>query len=102
VASRWSKTDKRHATTGIVPSQFVPREIAEGDELHFGASTRRYTLKRRPSSSNDRSRKRSVSWPDEADAAGELPCCRLRMVQCARCTCIEGSVPKLIASSDRK
>ena len=52
--------------------QFVPREIAEGDELHFGASTRRYTLKRRPSSSNDRSRKRSVSWPDEADAAGEL------------------------------
>jgi hypothetical protein len=52
--------------------QYVPRDLREGDELHFGASTRRYTLKRRPSSNDDRSRKRSVSWPDEADAAGVL------------------------------
>lgn len=39
--------------------------------MRFGASTRQYTLKRRHgSSSGDRGRKRSVSWPDETDAAG--------------------------------
>ena len=70
--------------------QFVPRNVAEGDEMHFGASTRRYTLKRRPTSGNERiSKKRSVSWPDEADAAGALCCCPSHMVQCAWCMCTE-------------
>lgn len=51
--------------------QYTPRDLAEGEELRFGASTRRYTLQRRPGSGgSERSRKRSVSWPDEADDAG--------------------------------
>ncbi len=59
--------------------------------MRFGASTRRYVLeRRRPGSGGNTagsSRKRSVSWPDEGDAAGShLPLSPL----CAApfCSCV--------------
>lgn len=65
--------------------------------MRFGASTRRYVLgRRRPGSGGNTagsSRKRSVSWPDEGDAAGvRLPLPSAQPLSAAVCE-LEGIIP---------